>query len=71
MKIIDISHCDAQKKAAVPAVLPLLARRVADTRTDLKKFALDCNHHLYGGVDWVDGEAADNRLARDTGVLPD
>lgn len=71
MKIIDISHCAAQKKAAVPAVLPLRACRAADTRTDLKKFALDCNYHLYGGIDEVGGEAADNRYARDTGVLPD
>lgn len=71
MKIIDTSQCAAQKKAAVPAVLPVHACRAADTRTDLKKLALDCNHHLYGGVDEVGGEAADNRYARDTGVFPD
>lgn len=50
---------------------PLLACGAADTRTDLKKSELDCNHHLYGGIDGVDGEAADNGNARDTGVLPD
>lgn len=40
MKIIDISRCDAQKKADVPADLPLLACGAAGTRTDLKKSPL-------------------------------
>lgn len=71
MKIIDICHCAAQKKASAPAVLPLCAFRAADTRTDLKKFAIDCNHHLYGGIDEVGGEEADNRYDRGTGVFPD
>lgn len=71
MKIIDIAHSDAQKKAAVPAVLPLLTCGAVVTHTDLKKFALDCNYQLYRGIDGMEDEASDSRHVRHTGVFPD